>query len=517
MIPSIILQGISEGLFEEDERDKLTTLFTLYARFLDISKALHVGSADDLTMTLIPWAARSEFLGRLTRVCYYGSYDLTQVQLSLFEAICQRAQVTVYFPLASNPSFAFARRFFERHLLSGSLVQGKSDGTLPSSTAEDGDSQVQQVMVMNTVGPDDELTVVCKEILNLVETHDYSVDEIGIVARSLEPYRSSLHRIFQQHRVPFTSSAEESLIQEPIIKILLQLSSLSLSDFYWRDVLDVLTSPYYRIERLGSVQEDIRPELWQAAIRTMGITRGENQWKRLETVLQMSGEINRPPHQDDIQDHIPVDPIQIRLLDNLVGQLVADCRALPIQGSPGELTEAFVSLIQAHLAVPGLNGSQEITRDSVKQQDLATAIQNVFDSLRQLDLVEQSVTWENWTRLFKRALHTFGIPIGSGHHQGVRVLDAMSARGLSFRAVFLLGMNEKGFPRVIQEDAFLRDRHRRVLGETFGYKIDEKLVGYDEERLLFALLRHAARQRLYLLYQRADQEGRSPRPFTVPH
>ena len=100
-------------------------------------------------------------------------------------------------------------------------------------------------------------------------------------------------------------------------------------------------------------------------------------------------------------------------------------------------------------------------------------------------------------------------------HQGVRVLDAMSARGLSFRAVFLLGMNEKGFPRVIQEDAFLRDRHRRVLGETFGYKIDEKLAGYDEERLLFALLKHAARQRMYLLYQRADQEGRplAPSPY----
>ena len=99
----------------------------------------------------------------------------------------------------------------------------------------------------------------------------------------------------------------------------------------------------------------------------------------------------------------------------------------------------------------------------MKQQDLAQAILKVFDTLCQLDRVEKSVTWENWTRLFKRALQTSSIPMGSGHHQGVRVLDAMSARGLSFRALFLLGMNEKGFPRVIQEDAFLRDRHRRVL------------------------------------------------------
>ena len=513
--PTIILQGIGEGLFEADERDKLQTLFTLYARFLEISKEFNVGSADDLAMRLIPWVARSEFLGRLQRVCYYGSYDLTQVQLSLFEAICQRAQVTVYFPLASDPSFAFARRFFERHLFSGSLVQGKSGAALSPSVAEDGNSQVQQVIIMNTVGADDELTLVCKEILNLVEVHDYSVDDIGIVARSVEPYRSSLRRIFDQHRVPFTSSAEESVIQEPIIKILVQLSSLSLSEFYWRDVLDVLTSPYYRVERLGSAQEAIRPELWHAAIRTIGITRGEDQWKRLDTVLQMSSEANRPTHRDEVQNHITADPMQIRLLNSLVVQLVADCRALPTQGRPGELTEAFVSLIQAHLVFPGLKGSQEMIRDSVKQQDLTTAIHTVFDNLRQLDRVQELVTWEEWTRLFKRALQTCGVPIGSGNHHGVRVLDAMSARGLSFRAVFLLGMNEKGFPRVIQEDAFLRDRHRRVLGETFGYKIDEKLAGYDEERLLFALLKHATRQRLYLVYQRADRDGRplAPSPY----
>jgi ATP-dependent helicase/nuclease subunit B len=64
------------------------------------------------------------------------------------------------------------------------------------------------------------------------------------------------------------------------------------------------------------------------------------------------------------------------------------------------------------------------------------------------------------------------------------------------------------FPRFIREDAFLRDRSRRVLDATLGYKIDEKLAGYDEERLLFSLLSEAAISRLSLFYQRADVEGR---------
>ena len=79
-------------------------------------------------------------------------------------------------------------------------------------------------------------------------------------------------------------------------------------------------------------------------------------------------------------------------------------------------------------------------------------------------------------------------------------------------ALFVLGMNEGVFPRVVREDAFLRDRDRRVIEATLGYKIPEKLAGYDEERLLFAALTQAARDRLYLSTQRADEGGRPLAP-----
>ncbi len=88
------------------------------------------------------------------------------------------------------------------------------------------------------------------------------------------------------------------------------------------------------------------------------------------------------------------------------------------------------------------------------------------------------------------------------------VCDVMAARGVPFKVLFVLGLNEKVFPRYIREDAFLRDCHRRVLDATLGFKIDEKLTAYGEETLLFRLCCQAATQRLYLTYQRADESGR---------
>jgi ATP-dependent helicase/nuclease subunit B len=78
--------------------------------------------------------------------------------------------------------------------------------------------------------------------------------------------------------------------------------------------------------------------------------------------------------------------------------------------------------------------------------------------------------------------------------------------------VFLLGLNDGLFPRVIREDAFLRDRDRRVIDTTLGYKIPEKLAGYDEEHLLFSAMVQAGRDHLVLSSERADDAGRPLAP-----
>ena len=71
---------------------------------------------------------------------------------------------------------------------------------------------------------------------------------------------------------------------------------------------------------------------------------------------------------------------------------------------------------------------------------------------------------------------------------GVAVSSASAARGIKFRALFIVGMNEGVFPRTIREDAFLRDRDREVLERDLGYKVSQKLAAFDEEKLMFTLL-----------------------------
>jgi ATP-dependent helicase/nuclease subunit B len=516
--PVAAMRAAAEGLFDPHETAKLQGLFTLHAAVQESGRALGIGSADDVTVSVLSWAPSSPWLAGLARVCYYGFYDLTQVQLSLLEAIARSREATLYFPLGDGPAFAFARRFFERHI--EPLL-----GAAPVATPSPQGGKPPQVRIMNAAGPDAELAAACKEILTLVETNDYAFDEIGVVARTLEPYRPSMKRVFDQHRIPFVTTAAAPLLEHPAAKAVAQLAALPLTDFFRAPVLDVLASPFYRLppakgpgtisgttkvpDAVFSVEP--RPDLWRPVVRALGITRGEEEWRRLASTGPLQTRQGAGGEDDETAgwNGTDVEASQVGLLWRLVSRLIEDCRRLPKRGAIGELTDAFLALAREHLTISGLDDEAEddIEPDSAACR-VGQAIGRTLREVRQLDRLDETVGWDEWAGLFAQAMERAVLPIEPFTHSGVQVLDAMAARGVPFRALILLGLNEAVFPRVIREDAFLRDRARKVLGETLGYKIDEKLGGYEEERLLFELLVRSAGDRLYLSYQRADAEGR---------
>jgi ATP-dependent helicase/nuclease subunit B len=509
--PTTALKALTEEVFDEEDRTWLRSLFTLHAAVTEASRSLGVGSPDDLAASLGRDLSSSSFLSGLQRLFYYGFYDLSQVQLSLFESVIRVVPTTLYFPLQDRPTFLFARHFFERHLLplADTHEDRSGEGNRIATT------ELVELSVTNVIGVEEELATVCREILTLVEVNGYRFDEIGIVARTLEPYQSRLQSVFDHHLVPFTSTAGRPLSREPLVKILLRLASLPLDDFDRAAMLDVVTSPFYLTQGTGSARPDLRPDVWRSLVYILGITKGEAEWRRLAEPVSESILRDAAAESDDDDQSVEGtrETSQLTYLWEIVSQLIRDCRDLPAQGSIGTLTDAFLTLMKSHVHVPDLFGipsSESLEPTSLTK--VGSLIRSALARLQQLDPLCGDLSWEEWAELFRQILDETSIPIEEDRHQGVQVLDAMTARGRTVRALFILGMNEKVFPRYVREDPFLRDRQRVVLESTLGYKIDEKLAGHEEELLLFELLSRSATNRLYLSYQRADETGRIMAP-----
>jgi len=509
--PTMALKALTEGVFEENDRTWLRSMFTLHAAIMEASRSLGVGSPDDLAASLGRDLSGSSFLNGLQRLFYYGFYDLSQVQLSFFESVIRIAPTTLYFPMQDRPAFFFARQFFERHLLplADTHEDRSGEGDRTATT------ELVELSVTNVIGVEEELATVCREILTLVEVNGYRFDEIGVVARTLEPYQSRLQSVFDHHLVPFTSTAGRPLSREPLVKTLLRLASLPLHDFDRAAMLDVVTSPFYHAQGAGSARANLRPDIWRSLVYTLGITQGEAEWSRLAEPASSSilRDAETETDEDDQTMVGTCETSQLTYLWELVSQLIHDCRTLPAQGSIGTLTDAFLTLMKSHVHVPDLFAapSTELS-EPADLTKVGSLIRSSLVRLQQLDPLGGNLSWEEWVELFRRVLDETSIPIEEDRHQGVQVLDAMTARGRTVRALFVLGMNDKLFPRYVREDPFLRDRHRVVLESTLGYKIDEKLAGHEEELLLFELLSRSATNRLYLSYQRADETGRVMAP-----
>ena len=112
----------------------------------------------------------------------------------------------------------------------------------------------------------------------------------------------------------------------------------------------------------------------------------------------------------------------------------------------------------------------------------------------------------DWIRFLRRQLAGAGRDELGGQGGGVQVLSAMEARGLSFEALWVLGLERGVFPRRISEDALLPDAVRLSLRVVLP-DLPVKSEGHDEERFLFAQLLAAAPS-VHVSRARLDPGGR---------
>lgn len=498
--PEPALEALREGHFAGTDRDALHELFELHRevtrRFLEWQARDH----QDLDGLAAADAPQSRWLGQFERICYYGFYELTQTQLELFRSIAANHPVTLFYPLAQgHPDWSFAQDFYDRYLrgLAGAgdvvdlLDGGAGNGAAPAPRRE----------VLSCAGPRDEILTVAKQVLRSVEEEGLDFRHLGVVARTLDPYLPWIREIFPAHGIPFHTPAREPLRRFQRVRAVLALLDLPVRDYPRAGVIDLMASHHFNFAAVPGGAAEPRPELWDVATRWLGIGRGMGEWRRLERHRDSGLDLNLVDEEDEGR-RLRVEPEQIGALMDAVEALHADLSGLPREGAWSDLADRWRAVIDRFLLPPPGESEAEVTR----------AIDETFNGLAALDAVGGRVPLPDFVAALRKALDRGSVPLMRVPVPGVQVLDAGAARGIPFRALFLVGMNEGAFPRTIREDPFLPDRARRTLETVLGYKISSKLAGYDEEKLLFALLSDSAAERLCCTWPRADAGGRALAP-----
>ena len=352
--------------------------------------------------------------------------------------------------------------------------------------------------------------------------------EVALLARDLSPYRHFLEETAVEFGLPLHLAVGADLLSNPAVSALLSLLSLPALDWPRRPVIETLTSPYFAWP--ATQDENIAARL-DGIARAGLVIQGLDQWhEALDRLAEATSEetgaageeegvssVDRPTGEEAAALRRAFDrivarltpPTQATVRDHVawVEGLIGDDPTLVYPSAPRD-TGSLRIVAQAR---------QSDSR-SFSQRDVA-ALQALKDVLRGLVLAESLLkehpTPLPYARFFdelRGAVEAVTYTLPRPEEDSILVAPVSHARGLSFRAVALLGLSEGEFPSAEREDPLLREDDRALLRKR-GLNLEPRLRG--EEATLFYEAVTRARERLLLCrpYLADDGQKWEPSPY----
>jgi len=464
-------------------------------------------------------AARSS-LFEFEAVFAYGAYEIVGAHLELLSALRARRPLTIFVPADLDaPAWAHARdqarRFFQGELEAISDgASGARDFVLAARCLHDGEalppSDLPRITLAHAQGPEAELTLVVRRALALVG-NGVPPSEIAIVARTLEPYAAIAETVFARHRLPVDASATLPLSRNPEPRALLLLLRALSRKFERRAVIELARSHNLAHPDWARQNPLWRASAWERWSRAYGLIGGLEAWT--VELPRLIRERALPPWMEDAAEAAAFRERREEEANSavLLGRLVAEWAALGERWAScnrasehilllDELRRTWIRSVPPH-------GPEHAALDRVWNGALEQlgALEAVLDpSPLDRDTVLEFLT---------DTLETASLPFAT--EEGVAFLDLRQARGLAFRHVFFMGMNDGLYPKPPRDTPLLPDRIRRAIRDRTGKPLAVRREARGEERLLFAELVASTCESLAVTWQRADAEGRALAPSLV--
>lgn len=377
---------------------------------------------------------------------------------------------------------------------------------------------------------------------------DIPPSEAALIARNLGPYRPFIEEVAAEFGLSLHVREGLNLATNPAIAALLSLLALPIDEggVAWarRAVLDAWRSPYFEGLADGFTPGDA--DRLDAIARQGLVLHGLDQWREAlaRAVDQEAGpEPPAPPADEDLPPAgqatgegalrlqaafeafvariTPPPRATLAAYVAFVEDLIGDDPAL--EAGRFRAGGAALDPPQPDAGPPpaGVIGHARAV-PATAQRDVA-ALNAFKDVLRGLVLAEAALgdaapmPYGQFYRELHDAVHgnTYAPPPPEPADEALPALSILAARGLSFRAVALIGLAEGEFPQTEVEDILLREADREALRQDGLGALEPRLRG-DEASFFYQAVTRAREQLLLCRpYLADDGQPWEPSPYWV--
>ncbi|MGQ9681810.1 MAG: PD-(D/E)XK nuclease family protein [Anaerolineae bacterium] len=545
---------------------RLEELAELYARYRRRLRAEGWVDADGVGWLAVECLERQPTFRLWDLVLVDGFDQLNPTQRSLLQALAPHTEVLITLTYGPRPHRLAHRRFAQtladlQHDL-GAIPEplptpavgefawleaglfALADGQVADQNGPMDNSQsmtVERVVFVEAPNRAQEVRAALRWLKRCVVEEGMLVGEVAVLARDLAPYASWLALVAEEYGVPLRLPDGVPLATNPAVNAVLKLMGLMRSDssgpgladgrLAVRPLLETLRSPYFdwqnleagdsplgldsgdirRLERVAAQQHVLAGvEQWREALAAAATEPGTEdepaewgeregssddrmaqerlcaRWERLVERLMPLPEDTLPRYVAHLEDLLGRDPAEPREAAEPAGLRLLDC----VDAGPAVFRARDREALWAF---------KSILRDlSLAEQALYPGRTLAYE--RFVDQVQAAV--QRWTYQ----------PDGSGSENAIWAGSVLQARGLSFRAVAILGLCEGEFPAAPNPDPLLRPEDRQRLS-ALGLMTDPEPSGAEFSLFYEAVTR--ARERLLLVRSYLTEAGQpaEPSPF----
>lgn len=311
-------------------------------------------------------------------------------------------------------------------------------------------------------------------------------DSLAIVVRSLSSY-SGLQQLAAEYGVPVSLPKTSPLGAQPLTELLrLALAAAGGGKEAAESYLELLTCPLLRL--LSPVDLEQVRSLWQEQCFA-----------------------NRAAAQQAVHRLLPENLELLELLDSFIAKAAA---AAPLSERVEQLTQ-LVQVLNLERVLGSLHKQGQLPLDVAAaclrtQAQVLKLLQQLLEDYRRCEHAADKLTLAAWQELLRDTLSQAVLTLQPGRQDGVLVTEVSNIQGLSFAAVYILGLREGEFPKINNENWIYNDKERQTLN-ALGVELPVAAQAYAEDRYFFATALAAAHQELYLTWwQEGDEQAASP-------
>ena len=439
-----------------------------------------------------------------------GFTDFTPTQLEILDSVSRRGRrILITLPLdddGRDRMWFWTRRTLEtirsRFGDRVSVIHTSPDASAATPLAQLGDTLFdldaeateppERLEVISAPNIDAEVAAAAREIKRLLLDGARGGD-IAVLARSIEPYRRTIERVFAGHDVP-VAEAPERLVDVPVVRFLLDTAEAA-PQFVHTAILRIVSNSYFRPEALGEF-DATDASVAELIVRQGNVLEGRSSYAQAADRLTWLATRNAPDDEDpQTSGRLQLGPIEV------TPQRIA---------SAGRMLEALFDAILSARGDPlAIARSLGIDRIVMRLDDplLVARDLRALAALRQVigELDELPAS-----PCLRAALSQVACPPRRGESL-VDVLDVLDARALRYSHVFLIGLGEGHFPAKLTDSSLLGEA-QRLRWSARGVALDSRGDLASREMLLFYLAASRTDKSLTLSYVTCDASGRPAGP-----